>query len=1482
MHLSRLAVRRPVTILMVYGALVILGVVAYRMLPVQLLPDFTLPTIGVFAGKPDGSPPENMETLTKPIEGIIAELPRVKRIRSWTGSWGTWIRIDFAQGTDIRFATIDLQERLNAFQQTLNDRRASIEVYPFTTDSFKNFLMEVSVQGPSDEEFLHNLVRDKVAPQLTAISGVAKVEIGGVTSPAADVELDTSRMAGFGLPFERVFARIQAAGTQDSYVGRLRIPGETHYVRIDQPVRDVGELKRIFVDDRGIVALADIADVAQGQSLDQWVYRANGNNAVGLWLEREEGENMIAVAGKVRQRVDEINATMPQGYRVSIETDIAEMVQDVVNQVRRLSVYGALLALLVPLVFFRSWRIALIIFISVPICIVAVFNLFYFFGMSINIFSIVGLALGVGMLVDNSIVVVENCFRLYFGRHFDALKAAAMGGDEVGRALFASTLTSCIPFVSLFFIEGEFRLFVKEPALALVFPLMLSLAVALSLSAMLTSKALQTVVRHSGAVGEEEWRRAARRLNPTKSRLREVYRFLLKGCLRHRARVLAAIALMLAFVWLEACDRVRDATVNRENQQEVFRVYLEMPPGTTTAEASNIVGFVEQRLLKHEDLKRFAVWFRQERATFDLVLPKTQERPSRRSLSEVRARIIDFVGEVPGGNLSLTHPERRGVEEITNLGDRGAVALKGLDHATIELYANRLIDAIEVLPQVSSAAIRSDNQQFLFENMVDRDKTKVFGLSSQELGQYMGLTRASGQISSLVLKDGEKRTDVTISVAERRTDTIDDVQALPVHTRQGTAVGLGELTRLRTGMLPGGQGRLDRQSSLTVEYFFPPGTDQSALANQIRGIIRALPNPAGITAEFEGAQRQLEQSQKDFIFMLLTGVLMIYIVMAAIFESYWVPFTIIVTNPLMLVGIVFALAITNLPFDELAAFGVILLNGLAVNNGIVLMDTALRYRKDHNYRRLRAVFQAADQRLRPIVMTFLTTTLGLLPLALFGGEESQWRPVAVTVVGGLTSATLLTLLVLPCFYMIGDDFVAFVRPWWLWFLATVFRSLERVVNGVTHALFAVAQFWKWRPQLWPPVVWRALKWSLRLLLASLPVALWRATRAVVRGVWRLGRALAGDLAFVAGRGRATSESPVHPAITHRDPAAIPPIEIQNLHVVYAEGGLHRATRLLPKGDVPFGHQPVPGFEALRQVTLTIQPGVFGLLGPNGAGKTTLMRCIAGLLEPTRGTVRLYGVPRRDAGEGLAPLVGYLPQTHGLYEWMTLRQYLEYFALLTARTRCTALAVPDAFPLLAARLQALDALDSPTARARAIARVAAEVHLEQFLEERLGNFSGGMKQRAGIARVLLQAPPILIVDEPTAGLDPMERVSVRLLLAQIARERTVIFSTHIVEDLEGTATAIGILDRGRLRFHGSPDELRASWQGRVWDIAVAEHEGERLGEELGRQGGRLLYRTARGGVARWRCLAPQRPCEDAVAVPVSLEDAFHGTLGMRAT
>jgi len=1168
-------------------------------------------------------------------------------------------------------------------------------------------------------------------------------------------------------------------------------------------------------------------------------------------MERESGRNLIELAKVTRARVDEINKHLPEGVTLAVDEDLARYVEEAIGDVKSLSAQGALLALLVPLVFFGSFRVALIVFLSVPISLIAVFNLFWATGMSINIFSIVGLALGVGMLVDNAIVVTENALRLW-ENGVSPRDAAAQGGVEVGRGLFASTLTTAVVFVPIAFLDGEFKEIVKEPTLALVFPLLLSLAVALTLVPVFVRGVLETKSRKAS----KGPRMRARWLPSI------YYGSILKSALRHRGRVVFLIGFAVAFTWLESCQRVSETSTSREANREWMEVYFRAPAGSTLSDVNGSAVAIERRLSEHPDIKTFRVSFNSDGGEINIRLKELKDRPNKSPFREIEQTMIAFIGDIPGLELSLRRFQNNLEAVPLNLGNQGVLELEGLDPETVRRFAENLIEALRVHPAITDARIEEGRTDPLYLVQLDRDKSRVYDVKADTLVRYLGATRQRGTVSSLRLKDGDKVTEVSFVIREAEGATVDEVRELNIFTANRGNVPLGEIGIFSKSRQPSAIVRTNRQSSLELNYYFTPDVTAGDLTEDIRQLARSVPNPGGVVVSFQGEAQRIDERASQFFFTIISGALLVYVVMAAVFESFWVPFIILLTNPLMLIGIVWGLDFAGLPFDDLAAFGVILLVGLAVNNGIVMMDRALEMQR-RGASRTRAVFEASLTRLRPIVMTWLTTVLGLLPLALVGEDGDQWRPVAVVIIGGLTSATVLTLVVLPSFYLLGDDFVRWARPGVLRAMTVMFETMEGLGNAAMHPWDAVRGRRAIAPGLWA-IVRGAFLAGFAFVYTSI----------------RLAISVPIDLIVLWRRRHVAAQAAVEmPALPESDAA----VSATNLQVHFPPSGLKWFGRFLPHRIRGLLRLDGGGVAALAGVSLELRHGLFGLLGPNGAGKTTLMRALAGLQEPNRGTVRLYGVAHREAPGRIAPLIGYLPQDHGYYGWMTLREYLDFFALLTARTLAHARAGEAQDSRVGELLRRVRSLAGDAERSAEIERVAREVNLSHALDRRLDTFSGGMRQRAGIARLLLGSPPIIIVDEPTAKLDPVERVKVRLLLAELAKDRLVIFSTHLVEDLDEGCSLVGVMNRGRLVALDTPHALRRRGEGTLWEVVVPRAaEVDAIRSALVAAGHRVVSQRVAGDALALRVVRGAAPLpENATAASPTLEESLLDILGRSA-
>jgi len=1476
--LSRFAVRRPVTTMMIFAAAVILGVVSYRELAIQLFPDVTFPEMGMGIGM-EGQASELLEKVTQPVEEIAAQLPHVKEVRSYTRNNRVWVRVRFEENTDMRFAVIDAEERLNTWRQGLDDRRMWMWVFPFSTESFQTEFMDLSFQVDDPTMPLSEDLIDRVEQNLKAIQGVAEVDVGGRITDSVRVIFDPDRLRAYDLSFNRIISSVSSSAAEQPDLGRLETQTGKTFVRLGDRLRTPEQLAMIPVDNQGIVRLRDVADIYTGGALEDSVFRADGRVSVGLEIRKEAGVNLVRLARTVREHVKDINNSLPQGYRLVINRDDAETIEKVLDEMVRLALLGAMLAGIVPLLFLRSLRMASIIFVSLPISLIATFNFMYAFGLSINVLTIIALAIGVSILVDNSIVVLENGFRMA-EQGLEPFAAAEKGGQEVGRALLASTATTIVVFVPVYFSEGEIRLIFREGALAIIFPLVISLTVALSLVPVLTAHALRMrLPGHRGPLSrwneQHLWRPLLRlwpwkRMDGRRARplARELYRAVLKRALRYRGRTITIILGLCIFTIIEQSASLTRSTFQQDTRRDYMGFHLIYPRGTKLSLADSSVRYVEAKLAEHPVVRRFWVRFNDEEARFWMRLKPLSQRPNRMSYEEFEQTLFDYIGPVPGAILSRHGREQPLVETQLDYGEGGEVELRGPDMPVLVSMADRVQTALAYFPEITKTELDIDEDNPEVEVQLDRERAGIFDVDARSVAQYVRSTQRSGTLASVKLEEGERQTDVIFEMGGPQRETLDDIKELPIASASAGAVPLSEVTIFKKQYTSHRYRRTNGQDSLDVRFYVRPGTKIDQISDNILAAARALPNPGGVGIEIAGQERERRQRENQGLWIVALGIVLVYIVMAFIFESFWVPLVIWMAIPLVAIGVIWILLLTDTPFDEMSIFGVLVLAGLVVNAPIVMLDLTQRLRFGRGYRRIRAVFQACDQRLRPVSMTVLTTVLGLVPLAFFQSEGNEWAGMAIVVIGGLLSSTLLTLLVIPCLYLAMEDALKFAAPL-LWgsfrFLARIFGFLETVLTGL---FFQLPRSYKercgWRVWLTPVwIVGGVIRGFLAILgwVRSWPIFRWAKTAA--QWTWVYAAILAAAPLRAVRRRAAVPppvsleevnrEIPVAPPQTERIPdysPAAPPLEVQNVRVIYPVWRWRDLARIVPSTRYALGCRPIPGVKALSGINLTIEPGLFGLLGPNGAGKTTLLRCLAGLLPPTRGTVRVFGAPLRDHPEALAPLVSYLPQYHGLYDHLTLRQFLEQFLLL--------------------RMQAQGRALDRESLGRAVASAADEVHLLGELDVPLGAYSGGMRQRAGLARVLLAAPPIILVDEPTAGLDPVERVKVRLLLAQLARTRTVVFSTHLVEDLELSCRAVGILRTGELLYAGPPANLVGRLQGRVWEVPLDNGDLPAAAQE--RIDARL-FRVAEAGGSWWRCLAPGAPTPDSRSVTPRLEDAF---------
>ncbi len=1416
---------------MFFIALVLLGAVSYHELPVQLLPNVALPGASIYARYEGLSVSDTVDRLTRPIEGIVAATPRVREINSTTFAGYARIEMLFDFGTDMRFATLNLQDKLTAFRMTLPRRGTYITLRSYGTEQMQSFFMWISVAGREDTDILRQIAEDQLKPQLEAIDGIAEVSLGGHSRDSVDVVFQRDRLAAQGLGLPRVLSRIRSAAGGKMTLGRIRDTHEDFALVLDEVIANEQDLQRLPVDDRGIVRLTDVAAIYRNHRLSEYVSRVNGLNTVGLVLRKDASANPLRLAVKVRAALKEIEASLPPGYKITIVDDTAKTIEEIIAEVRNLAIVGAFLAMVVLMLFVRNLRMAAIVFTAIPISVVTTFNLMYFGGLSLNIITLIGLALGIGMLLDSAIVVLENIFR-HFERTRHGLEAAQRGTEEVWRALLATTMTNVVVFAPILFLEGEMSLMFREGALAICFPIVVSLLVALTLVPMATSRIL--VVRETIPEKLAWWPRLLatlgawlRRYHPywpaylrrPRRIYREAYMMVLRTALRHRVRLLL---LMVLVVWLTVyicLPRINRSAMRPDSEGNSFPIYVQVPRGSTRQQLVQALDEVENRLRKIPELEKTRSFGHPaEDATVYVTLVPQKQR--KRTLQEVRESVLSVIGEVPGALVSLRPFNMEGTSRsrrsYMSYSEGGLITIYGSHWEEMEWVTVAMARQLELIPGISRVEIHGFEGEPEIHYTLDRNRAALFNLTAADLSSYFETSQRSGQFSQLTLERGDRRIDVLLRmgrigqsnvIPEQETARpLSEVRSMEILLPSGSRVPLSEVGHFRKTSGVDHLHRDNLQFANRLIYSYERGVNRKLVEDAVETLIQNSRLPAGFKAEIQGESKRIRENERQLLWMLYIIVILIYMVMASVFESLLSPFVIMLSFPLAAVGVLWALVLTGTRFDELAMLGMVILTGIVVNNGIVMMDFISMLRRERGYRRTAAIVAACRARLRPILMTALTTSLGLTPMAFRSNEQINWAGLAVVIISGLCVSTLLTLIVIPAMLMNLEDALDFFKRLGL-------------------------RLWRWRWVFYflRPARMRAKR--LELAPAGGPL--------VAAPTFAVAMRRSAD-AVPAERAEPFDSSPATPE------TASPPLGVRVRHVrmIYPVRKPRIVLNAIPSRRFKYGARPPEGVEALRNVDLSIEKGMFGLLGPNGAGKTTLLHAMTGLIRPTCGYIEINGYDMARQDREARAQIGYLPQSFGLHGQLTARQYLDYYSLI--------LGIRDR-----------------AARERNIAAVLDQVGLAHAADERVSTFSGGMARRLGIARLLLTLPSVIIVDEPTAGLDPIERVKFRVLLSQLAQDRIVILSTHIIDDISSSCRRLAVLNRGRIVFDGTPAGLIARARGRIWEIAGTLDDEPDIARRHS-----LLHKKAAGpGRVLYRFIADACDLPGALPIEPSLEDAY---------
>lgn len=1061
------SIKRRVTVAMFTLAVILFGFVSFTRLKINLLPDLTYPTLTIRTEYTGAAPAEIENLISKPIEEIVGVVKNVKQVSSISRSGQSDVVLEFAWGANMDHAILEVREKLDTLELPLEVQHPVLLRFDPALDPILRF--GLFKEGGKDskityqEEELKSLRRfadEQIKKELESALGVAAVKISGGLEDEIQILIDQQKLSQLNIPISRI-SQILASENVNLSGGRLEEGSHQFLVRTLNQFKSLEEIGDVTVDykDKRPIYLKDIAEIKHGFKERKAITRMKGTEAVEIAIYKEGDANTVSVARDVQQQLGRVNKILPKGIKLTKVYDQALFIQQAVDEVISAAMFGGILAVLILYFFLRHFWSTVIISLSIPVSVIATFNIMYASDLSLNIMSLGGIALGVGMLLDNSIVVLENISR-YREMGDDILNAARRGTTEVGTAVTASTLTTIAVFFPLVFVKGIAGQLFKDQALTITFALMVSLVVALTLIPMLAStgqrkkliedeeipkKNRKGVFKIFGFIGKFiftlipvyllkflniiiggiTWvvsvliKPFIKGFSLVYEKIEHPYPKFLKWALGHRGWVLLT-ALILLGMSLMMVPQLGMELIPQLAQGEL-KAEFRLPPGTPLEKTDHLIRSVQTVADQAPEIKNtFGVAGSGNR--FDAnpdqggenwgELSITMKRGSGQLEEEqVMEQLRSDLGKRPGLQYKFYRPT------LFSFKTPIEIEVTGYNLLALKRVSNRIKGKMEANPRFTDVKSTMEAGNPEIQIHFDREKAASLGLNVYQVAERV-VSKVRGTVATRY-SFHDKKIDMLVRAREADRSSLQDIKNLIVNPDQPRPVPLESIARIQVTTGPSEIRRIDQERVTLITANLRHG-DLGRAVEDIYAIIGETEMPEDMVATVSGQNEEMKISFDSLKFALLLAIFLVYLVMASQFESFIHPLVIIFTIPLALIGAIFALWVTGSKISVVVFIGAILLAGIVVNNAIVLIDRINQLRRKGTDK-LEAILQGGRSRLRPIVMTTLTTALGLLPMAIGLGEGVEIRaPMAITVIGGLIVSTLLTLIVIPVVYSLMD------------------------------------------------------------------------------------------------------------------------------------------------------------------------------------------------------------------------------------------------------------------------------------------------------------------------------------------------------------------------------------------------------------------------------------------------------------------------------
>jgi HAE1 family hydrophobic/amphiphilic exporter-1 len=1032
MSMPRFAIQRPIMMAMICSIVVLLGGISLTRLPVDLLPDIQQPTITVRVNYPGVGPLEMEELITRPLEQALSATAGLEQINSTSQEGNSNLRLNFSWGVDLNEAMNDMRTRIDRVRGRLPEDADPPTIFKFDSNSAP--IMGLGVEGEYDSVTLREMAENILSPRLERVPGVASVTVNGGLRRQIHVELSKEKIQALDLSIDRV-VNILKTENQNIPLGEIYRGDMTYLVRSQGQFSDLDQIRDLVVLTKGSVPvyLKDIAEVTDSTEDVRSVLRINGRAAVRMNVQKQSGTNTVQIAELVRREVARVNREVP-GVKLTVIDDSARFIERSINAVKEHVMIGSVLVIFIIFLFLRNFRSTLIVATSIPISVIGTFALLYFSGLTLNTMTFGGLALGVGMVVDAAIVVLENSFRHMEHHGKDRLTASIDGSEEVWSAILSSILTHIAVFVPLLFLTGVSSIMFRQLSVVVVFSLLMSLFVAVTLVPVLCSKLLvlpPPADKRSG-LGGRLYTFSERALD----RMDDGYRRLIHLALAHRPTVIGiSVASVVAAMFILPTIPTELSTQADEGQ---VNVRIELAIGTRVERTDAVLQRIEQMLPTLVPEARDIIvnggggqgfgpgGGSGHRGNIQLMLSPKDERnrSSEQIAMELRRQLSGLPGVVVRANASGGNNQMaRFLSGGNNDGGRLALEIRGEDLDDARRLAQGAKSLMDATPGIADARVGRDEGRPELAVHVDRPKAALLGLTVTDIANTIR-TNVAGTQAAMYREKGNEYP-IVVRLREEERQQISDVHDVLVNTTMGQVMPAKNLVTVENETGPVQIERKNQQRIVTVSA--EPETTLSEAVHAVENRLPELRVPQEFNVGFGAEVEEQAKAFNQLRMVLILALVLVYAVMASQYESLRDPFIIMFSVPTAAIGVVLALKLTGTSFNMQAYIGIIMLAGIVVSNGILLVDYTNVLRRRDGLPLREAVELAGRTRLRPILMTSIATALGLVPMSLGIGEGSELQvPLARVVIGGLTTSLLITLVLVPTVYTIFEEgFAAF-------------------------------------------------------------------------------------------------------------------------------------------------------------------------------------------------------------------------------------------------------------------------------------------------------------------------------------------------------------------------------------------------------------------------------------------------------------------------